>query len=275
MGYIYWQQGQPERTAKMLRQVIQIDREILAVAQEAGHMYNLAVVLHQSLGGTTEAIELITGSIAILEQHNLPQDANGGTLAQHRAFLAQMRGETSPAPNLPPDAQAIADAIVAFVNTPNWDAAKAQVEQRAALLLRPEADDVFQAIIQGQSDAKIIEMLEDHRAVLALCREHGIEGAFRRLAASPQNRDSELQAILEAIAAFVQTPNWEAAKAQVEQHADLLLRPDADEVFQTIIDNAPEGTPPESIEMLRQHRTVLALCREHGIDEAFRRLGGG
>jgi tetratricopeptide (TPR) repeat protein len=93
MAWIYQQQGKPERAVEIWRQVIGIAHEIGAVADEAAYMFNLAWVLHRALHQTAEAIELVTRSIALLEQYNLPQDAGGVTLEQRRAFLAQLRGE--------------------------------------------------------------------------------------------------------------------------------------------------------------------------------------
>jgi tetratricopeptide (TPR) repeat protein len=95
MAVIYFQQGQPDRTVKMLRQAIDLDRAVGAVAQEAGHAYNLAVVLHHALGQTTEAVQLLDHSVTLLQRHNLPQDANGATLAQHQALLQQLQAALS------------------------------------------------------------------------------------------------------------------------------------------------------------------------------------
>jgi hypothetical protein len=281
--------------------VIEIYRNVGEVAAEAAVLFNLAVVLHESLGQTAEAIDLVTRSVAILEQYQLPQDAAGQPIMGHRAFLAELRGEAPPAsapvpPGLSPvEAQTIADAIVDFVQTPDWNAARAQVERHSLLLLRPAADTVFQVLIDNAppgTSAQTLEMLRQHRAILTQCREIGVEETFRRLttneprppapsqagpapSAGSGPSDAELQAIAEAIATFVQTPDWNAARAQVEQRSALLLRPIADEVFGAIIENAPEGTPQEAINMLRQHRAVLASCREVGIAETFRRLASG
>jgi tetratricopeptide (TPR) repeat protein len=91
MAYTYFQQGQPDHTVEMLRQAIDLDKAIGSVAQEAGHSYNLAYVLHHALGQTTEASQLLSHSVALLQRYNLPQDANGGTLAQHEALIQQLQ----------------------------------------------------------------------------------------------------------------------------------------------------------------------------------------
>jgi len=124
IGYIYFRRGEPERTVEMLRHVLQIDCDIGAVAAEAGHAFNLAVVLYSALGQTNEAIELVTRSISILKQHNLPQDANDASLAQHQEFLAQMRGAADPSvssggPSVMPteQIQAIVSNTIAVMTT--------------------------------------------------------------------------------------------------------------------------------------------------------------
>ncbi len=91
MSYIYIQRSEPERAVETLRYVVQINREIDAVAAEAAALDNLANVLHYTLGQTAEAIRLMTRSVEILTRHNLPQDSGGGTVVQHREFLAELR----------------------------------------------------------------------------------------------------------------------------------------------------------------------------------------
>ncbi len=95
MGYIYFQAGDLARTVEIQRQVIEINRAIQSVSQEAASLFNLAVVLAQ-MGERDEAITLVQQSIAILERYNLPQDAGGGTIAQHKQFLAQLTGQSAP-----------------------------------------------------------------------------------------------------------------------------------------------------------------------------------
>jgi len=95
MAHIYFQQGQPDQAVHMLRDAASVFHQIGAVAEEAALLLNLAVVLHQALGQTKEAIASVTQSIAILERYHLPQDAGGVTLAQHQAFLVQLRGSTN------------------------------------------------------------------------------------------------------------------------------------------------------------------------------------
>jgi tetratricopeptide (TPR) repeat protein len=91
MAFIYFQQGQSDRTVDMLRQAIDLERAVGAVAKEAGHSYNLAYTLHHALDQTAEAIQLLHHSVALLQRYNLPQDANGATLAQHQALLQQLQ----------------------------------------------------------------------------------------------------------------------------------------------------------------------------------------
>ena len=110
----------------------------------------------------------------------MTQDAWGATVEQHRSLLAQTRGEK---PILPENTQAIADAIIGFVQTPDWDSAQVWVEERTDLLLQPETDLVFGAIIAGQTDANTVQTLGTYRTVLMWCREYGIAAAIARVKA--------------------------------------------------------------------------------------------
>lgn len=92
MAGIYFGQGDYARSAGMLSNVLEIARQLGAVEMEAACSFNLAFVLHHHLGDTDRAVALVRRSIDILRQYGLPQDAAGGTLAQHEAFLAEMLG---------------------------------------------------------------------------------------------------------------------------------------------------------------------------------------
>ncbi len=95
---VYQATGQPQKAVAILRRVIKIFSEVGDVAAEAASLRNLAFVLHSALGQTDQAIELVSRSIRLLKQHNLPQDASGATLVKHEQFLDTLRGGKSAEP---------------------------------------------------------------------------------------------------------------------------------------------------------------------------------
>ncbi|MBN1285445.1 MAG: hypothetical protein JXB47_08605 [Anaerolineae bacterium] len=75
---------------------------------------------------------------------------------------------------------ALIKAIVAYNNTPNWDAARAVVEARREILLTSSADVIYEILIVAEGDKVVARKLGARRVVLGLCRAVGIEAAFRR-----------------------------------------------------------------------------------------------
>lgn len=81
-------------------------------------------------------------------------------------------------------AQAIAQAIIAFVDAADWDAAEAVLHNRPELL-SDEADVIFAGVVasaeeHAAGDEAAVEGLRQHRRVLQWCRAENIEAAIRR-----------------------------------------------------------------------------------------------
>ena len=80
----------PNSGEKLLRKAVQIYHDDGKAAFEASSIASLATYLCEHLGKTDEAIELLKHSVKLLEDNNLPQDAGGGSLKQHREFLNRL-----------------------------------------------------------------------------------------------------------------------------------------------------------------------------------------
>ncbi len=168
-----------------------------------------------------------------------------------------------------PTPDAIAEAIVAFVNTSDWGEARQIVEENRALLLDPSADVIFRQLLDAvQDNPDKIRVLVAHQTMLRWCRRYGIDEAFRRAeegdATAPQPQD-----VADAIYQFVNTSDWDEAQAVAEAYKELLLHPHADDVFEAII--AAQGDDGRTVEVLRKHQTVLRWCREDGLSAGFER----
>jgi len=91
------------------------------------------------------------------------------------------------------------------------------------------------------------------------------------------NRDEEstpamealLQAVLDALEAFIAADSWAEARRVLEAHPSELLTDVADDVLVTMMARYKDD---EVVRMLAQHRQVLTRCRVVGIDVAFAEL---
>lgn len=78
-----------------------------------------------------------------------------------------------------------------------------------------------------------------------------------------------LQAVLDALEAFVAADSWAEARRVLEAHPRELMTDIADDVLVTMIARYDDA---EVVRMLAQHRQVLMRCRVVGIDVAFAEL---
>ena len=121
--------------------------------------------------------------------------------------------------------QALAGRLVAWIQTPDWEASQAFLREHTAELLSDAgaaALDLLQLANPGN------EQIATHRQLLRFAREHGIDAAYeqlqRELAAARQMQDSPL---LQAITEFVNAESEDVARSVLESRSDLLLTADA------------------------------------------------
>ncbi|MBN2392626.1 MAG: hypothetical protein JXR84_17985 [Anaerolineae bacterium] len=81
--------------------------------------------------------------------------------------------------------------------------------------------------------------------------------------------EAMLQAVLDALEAFVAADSWAEARCVLETHSRELLTDVADDVLVTMM---ARNKNAEVVRMLAQHRHVLMRCRVVGIDVAFAEL---
>ncbi len=84
-----------------------------------------------------------------------------------------------------------------------------------------------------------------------------------------QPMEALLQAVLDALEAFVAADSWVEARRVLEAHSRELLTDVADDVLVTMMARYDDA---EVVRMLAQHRQVLMRCRVVGIDVAFAEL---
>jgi hypothetical protein len=123
--------------------------------------------------------------------------------------------------------------------------------QAGCVLLR-EALDIF-ASLDASYEAQQVQKLIDERCTLAASLTD--DGAIRRL--------------MEIIAAFTAAPNWGESRQLLEAHPELLT-PQADKVFQAMIEFGSGEGQAVIIDQLATHRDLLRLCRLIGVEAAFK-----
>lgn len=167
--------------------------------------------------------------------------------------------------------QAIMQAIQALLNAPDIEGVKTVIQQHQDMLLTDDAEAILTENIENAlpgTPPQAISSLNNIRDLLRLCRQQGIDTTFEQL----QQGAAMMSPIVEAMQALLTAPDIDALEATIRERASLLLTDDADVIFTQNIEHAPAGVPPEFVDALTDRREILRLCRQLGIDAAFRRL---
>lgn len=73
----------------------------------------------------------------------------------------------------------VTEAVLAFVFAESWEESERIVEERRGVLLTDAADEELAALItSNKDDEDTVCALKEHQALLARCREKGIDTAF-------------------------------------------------------------------------------------------------
>lgn len=132
--------------------------------------------------------------LAVLMESNKDNEDTVNALEEHRVLLTRCRQEgidaafdehLQPSPATQGDQATdaewdqVRDAVADFVNIGPWVASKLVLKQRQDLLLTDTADEVLAGMISSnKDDEETVGALEEHRQLLARCREKGIDAAF-------------------------------------------------------------------------------------------------
>ncbi|MBN1311779.1 MAG: tetratricopeptide repeat protein [Anaerolineae bacterium] len=117
--------------------------------------------------------------------------------------------------------------------------------QEALEMLRQEPEAAY--------EISQVEMLIDERC-----------GPFAWL-----TEDGAIQQLMETIAAFTAASNWDESRRLLDEHPEL-LSPQADKLFDAMIQYGSGEKQAQIIEQLTTHRDLLRLCRIIGVDDAFK-----
>ena len=134
---------------------------------------------------------------------------------------------------------------------------------------------------QAEDDAPLAELLEAILELLAggepeLAPDHPHHDAWQQIIDGIDSADGESPGVtaevMETVQAFLTSKDWAATRLVVEEHADALLTDDVDALFERSIEKAKADGEAQMAQSFEAHLAVLRACREHGIDEAFRRF---
>ncbi|MGB0387753.1 MAG: hypothetical protein ACPGWR_23290, partial [Ardenticatenaceae bacterium] len=76
-----------------------------------------------------------------------------------------------------------------------------------------------------------------------------------------------VEAVLEAVDAFIKAERWSESQEIVKHQRHLLLTDEADLVLANLLEQHADD--PEMSKMLNEHRALLKRCRQEGIESAF------
>lgn len=173
--------------------------------------------LEAGLGNVAEADRYYQQVFRVAEQigfgdHPVTRDLR----QEYGQFKAAQMGQSS-APDIGEAAalQALADRLVAWIQTPDWDASAAYLQAHADLLT-DEAETALELLRQANPNANAIPQ---HQTLLRRCREVGIEAAYRELrvamAAAQQAAHDPFAVALDALLAV---DSIEALEHTLAQH---------------------------------------------------------
>lgn len=159
-------------------------------------------------------------------------------------------------------------AVQKFVQAQNWAEAQDILEEYPELL-EQRGDRVMGAFIEAArelDDEASEATLQEHRELLRRCREVGPEEAFSERIGFEEGETEE--SLVQALESLVIAETWDEAQRIMETHPDL-LREEVGQALTLLIDSAQEEGDEETAAILREHRDLLARCRQMGIEAAF------
>ncbi|MFO7917993.1 MAG: CpXC domain-containing protein [Anaerolineae bacterium] len=166
------------------------------------------------------------------------------------------------------DLEETVSAVQEFVQAQNWAEARDILEDHPELLEK-RGDRIMGAFIEAArklDDEDSEAILQEHRELLRRCQEVGVEEAFTE--SMNLEREESEESLVQALEAFVTTETWDEAQRIVEAYPNL-LQEEVGQAITLLIDSAQEEGDDETAAILREHREILARCREMGVEAAF------
>jgi hypothetical protein len=136
--------------------------------------------------------------------------------------------------------------VLAWINTPNWQASCDYLRAHAEMLLRDAAQPVFDEL---ELEAPDNPTLQQHRTLLGAAQQHGIDVVYRALLMG------------EIVNAWLGTDTWAASRAFLDEHHAELV---SDEAAAILADLTADGQAAAIL-----HHALLTLVRLDQADRAY------
>ncbi|MCX7670523.1 MAG: NB-ARC domain-containing protein, partial [Anaerolineae bacterium] len=271
---------QAETIRQMREQMRDLARQIEAMSPD-----ERLLLAFTSAGSTADIMRLVAGTaddaldrleaaagekLAVAEGDE--RDALQRRLTDLRRWRAAERDARRTLAPLGDDgARALADQLIAWIETPDWAASEAFLREHASGLLTAEGAAAMTLLHMRNAGHAQVEL---HARLLAACREHGIEAAYaqlrREMAAveglAEAARAAAESPLLQAIGEFINATTDSDARRVLEQRHELLLTAEARTLLEQLV-AAAQGQDDAIVDRLR-HRLTLW-------QEAWRRRVGG
>jgi tetratricopeptide (TPR) repeat protein len=189
--------------------------------------------LEAGLGHVSEAERYYQRTFALAEQVHFVDHPVVLGWRQECTALAQT---TARSPGEMSELQALADQLIAWIQTPDWADSEAYLQQHAADLLSDEAEAVLASLQQANPDRPAILQ---HLALLRRCRVIGIGPAYQEFHATQAAAQQAAQdPAAQALTALLQVDSAEALEHTLAQHPALLELPTLERLVAMVPDAA-------------------------------------
>jgi hypothetical protein len=137
--------------------------------------------------------------------------------------------------------QALRDLLVAWVQTPDWEASEAYLQEHATTLVSEQGELTLRFLCETQPTSTT---LAEHLTLLQQCRRDGIATAYQAVRRpQPESREA-LQHLLRAVFGFVQAESDALARQLFETQPTLLQIPDAEDLLEGLLHTARQQDDP-------------------------------
>ncbi|MBM4461386.1 MAG: hypothetical protein FJ011_27125, partial [Chloroflexi bacterium] len=162
--------------------------------------------------------------------------------------------------------QALADRLVAWIQTPDWDASQAFIRAHAAELLTDAATAAMTLLHMNNAGHEQVEL---HARLLAACCEQGIEAAYeqlRRELAQAEDLAKVAQTVTEnpllrAVVEFLGAEDDEQARQVLDSRRDLLLTAEARDLLEQLLHAAQQAGDAPAAERIAARLALVQAAR--------------
>ena len=151
--------------------------------------------------------------------------------------------------------QALSDLLVIWVQTPDWDASAAYLQEHAETLLTEPGELALRFLCESQPN---MTTLAEHLTLLQRCRQIGIAEAYEEVRHPRPDSVEALQQLMRAVFGFVQAQSDAMARQLFDSQPDLLQIADAEDLLQGLIQTAQHQ---DDTELQARTAARLALWR--------------